>query len=195
MKFNSDSNNTDQTNATAKEKIVGRDDNSSNNSYHFHENPQSQIDLWIQKLHYEMENNERICDMVESLQFYQKQIPFDDIVGLENKLSHSGRDSQRIKALLKKEEFTKLLDRWGAYASAQEIIAYLLSRIDTLYETEVQPAINSGATNDEIDKLFRVKVIDPVINEVKSAPFLINYNHVSGMVYWLAELCFVRWHK
>ncbi len=132
--------------------------------------------------------------MIDGLQYYYKKHSEDGVEGLENKLDHAQRSHQKFKALSKKELFAKELERLSYYRSAQEIFAYFLSKVDYYFETEVMPHIDNLPC-DQIDCLVRTKVVEPVLSEAGGDEFLLNYNHVLGMVYWLAEQCFIRWHK
>ncbi|MDY7782092.1 ABC-three component system protein, partial [Burkholderia pseudomallei] len=109
------------------------------------------------------------------------------------KLDRAGRSGQKRQALRKKEAFSKLLAEWQAYPSAQQIIAYFLTKVETLFEAEILPFL--GNTDPaQIDHIFAEKLIEPVLAEMACGPFMLNYHHVSGMIYWLAEQCYVRWH-
>ena len=46
----------------------------------------------------------------------------------------------------------------------------------------------------QANELVRDKIIVPVIEECRSTVFTINHSTAMGMIYWLAEQCFVRWH-
>jgi len=181
----------DQRRASPGGDAVGRDKVTNHN--HFAER-RSQVDGWLERLADEMRENHEVRHFVESLQYYFQPQPYDDVVGLEAKLDHAGRSKQKVSALRKKEAFAKLLTEWGAYPSAQEVIAYFLSKIETSFETEVAPllAFESPAV---IDGMIRDKLITPVLHEMGCGPFMLNYANVAGMVYWLAEQCYVRWHS
>lgn len=141
-----------------------------------------------------MRDNHQVRHFVESLQYYFQSQPYDDVVGLEAKLDHAGRSTQKVSALRKKEAFAKLLTEWGAYPSAQEVIAYFLSKIETSFEAEVAPYL-ANEPPAVIDAMMREKLIAPVLEEMGCGPFMLNYANVAGMVYWLAEQCYVRWHS
>lgn len=90
----------------------------------------------------EIKNNTTVQEIVDSLQRYHSQkLPADGIAGLENKLHAGERDGEILDAIEQKEMFAKLIERWSLYASAQEIIAHLLSR--TVYEFRqfIQPQL------------------------------------------------------
>jgi hypothetical protein len=179
----------DQRNASPQGDAVGRD----KIVMHVSER-KSQIEGWLDRLAEERRNDPRARELVDSLQYYFQPSPYDDVVGLEAKLDHSGRTLQKRSALRKKEAFSKLLEDWKAFPAAQEIIAYFLSQIEACFEHEVAPLL-STAHPSQIDNLIKERLIEPVLAEMGCGPFMLNYNNVSGMVYWLAEQCYIRWHE
>lgn len=148
----------------------------------------------MEKLADEVRQNQQAQQMVDSLQYYLKKHSVDGVDGLEAKLDHAQMGARKLDAIRKKELFGKLLEEKSFYASAQEIFAYLLSSVETNFNTYVYPSIGN-VTLEQLDILVKEKVADPVLADIGGAAFMINYNHVLGMVYWLAEQCFVRWHK
>lgn len=184
----------DQSGASAGGDLVGRDKVTTYETHNHFGVRRTQIEGWLEILAIEMKDNKRVQDMVDSLQYFHKKHSVDGINGLEAKLKHAGRASQYGKALRRKEHFSKLLDKYSHFGSAQQIFALLLSKIDTSFDSEILPYIDQMKPA-EIDQLVNSKLIDPIVAEIGAAPFLVDYNHAAGMVYWLAEQCFVRWHK
>lgn len=180
----------DQRRAAPGGDAVGRD--KITNVHHAER--RTQIDGWLDRLADELRGNVQMRDFVDSLQYYFQLNPYDEFVGLEAKLERAGRSSQTRAAMRKKEAFSKLLEEWRSYPAAQEIIAYFLTKIDTAFETEIIPLLSTASSN-EIDAEIIAKLINPVLSEMGCGPFMLNYNHVMGMVYWLAEQCYIRWHS
>lgn len=180
----------DMREASPQGDAVGRDKVTNN---HYSER-KSQIDGWLDKLAAELRDDVKIQTFVDSLQYYFQQMPYDDVIGLEAKLEKSGRESQKMSALRKKEAFSKLLAQWQAYPAAQEIIAYFLAKVEAAFESSVIPILATASITD-IDDVVKRELIDPVLGEMGCGPFMLNHNNVAGMVYWLAEQCYVRWHQ
>ncbi|RXH34392.1 ABC-three component system protein [Bradyrhizobium zhanjiangense] len=181
----------DQSGATAGGDVVG------NNKYeqHFHPpaKPLGVVEQLLEKLQREMANDDHVRHTIEALAHFQKQKSHDGVVGLEAKLNEANRQDEYRDAIEKKEIFAKLLDRWSMYASAQEIFAYLLAKAEYEFTYVIHPQlpqITKVATNE----LVRDRIIDPIIQECGSKVFTLNHMTVMGMIYWLAEQCFVRWH-
>lgn len=185
-----DSNQVKQKEISAGRDNIGRDQNVNIH----HSTRKTQIDGWLEKLGSELDQQADFRDFVDSLQYYLQKLEYDDVEGLENKLSHAGRRTQYPSALRKKEAFAKLLEEWRSYPAAQEIFAYFLAKIDTSFAAHIEPLLG-GVSREQIDQKIAESVVQPILDEMGCGPFMLNSNHVNGMFYWLAEQCYVRWHK
>jgi hypothetical protein len=153
----------------------------------------SVVEKLLYKLQHEVEQNIHYNDTIVRLQRYHGGIAHDDIKGLVEKLRHSGRAAQVDLALEQKEDFAKLLETWSLYHSAQEIFVYLLARAEHVFNTEVMPEI-STATVGEINRQINRDIVDPIVDECAVSVLQIDHVGAMGMLYWLAEQCFIRWH-
>lgn len=188
---------TDQRSSHAGRDIIGGDQNVTDNSIHHHHAPQQKtilVDQLMAKLQKELDENTSIQPMIDDLQYYYKNVSGDGVDGLENKLEKAGRAHEVPAALEKKEMFAKLLDKWSMYASAQEIFVHLLARAEHEYTSFVLPMIG---TNSEIEVNERIssRIVEPLVADCGGSLFRMNHGVAMGMVYWLAEQCFVRWHR
>jgi hypothetical protein len=149
--------------------------------------------LW-DKLAEEIRTETTTRDWVDSLQFFKDKIAPDGIAGLEEKLKHAGRDSDTLMAMRQKEMFVKLLTRYELFGSAQEILAFCLHRIQHEFDTFISPRLGE-LTKANIDALISERIVYPVISDCGAGVFQLNSGLVLGMIYWLGEQCFVRWHS
>lgn len=188
---------------TQKEIAAGRDNaagditNTNSNNQTFQVNlvgEKSPISAWMALLAQEISTNKHVSDFIDTLQMYHEKLSHDGINGLEAKLTHSGRDSELSLALRKKELFTRLLAKYSMFDSAQQILAYLLSKMEQDFRSYVLPNLAGGSPAD-IDHLFGQYLIEPCANEIKSGVFCLNAAIAAGMAYWLAEQCYIRWHS
>jgi len=83
--------------------------------------------------------------------------------------------------------------RTSFYASAQEIFAHLLAKAEYEFTYVIRPQLN-GISKVEANELVRDQIVVPIIEECGTTVFSINHSTAMGMIYWLAEQCFVRWH-
>lgn len=189
---------TTQRDITAGHDNVGGNQtliNSNNVDFHFKlDGEKSPIAAWMYQLEIEISTNQQVVEFIDTLQMYQARHSHDSIDGLEGKLKHAGRNQEVIVlALRKKELFQRLLTKYAMFDSAQQIFAYLLSKVEGDFRTYVLPNIDGKAAHD-VDALFAQYLIGPCADEIKSGVFCLNSAIAAGMVYWLAEQCWVRWH-
>jgi hypothetical protein len=151
------------------------------------------LERLMDKLAAEIHGDVKTREQIDTLQHYYGRRSHDGIHGLEEKLKHSGRHDEILDAFEKKELFVKLLNRFSLYSSAQEIFAYLLSRAERRFKISVFPSIDQLSPHD-IDELISTSIVEPLVAEVGAGVFSVNDAIIMGMVYWLAEQCFIRWH-
>jgi hypothetical protein len=181
----------DQSGAEAHGDIVGRDKHEQH--FHLSELPPGVVEQLLQKLQNEVENNEHVRHTIEALAHFQNRRSHDGVNGLQAKLNAANRSDEYLDAIEKKELFAKLLERWSLYASAQEIFAYLLAKAEYEFTYVIHPQLNE-MSKVQANELVRDQIIVPMIAECGSTIFTINHSTAMGMIYWLAEQCFVRWH-
>jgi hypothetical protein len=180
---------TNQSHASAQGDIVARDKTTT--VYNYRPN---KIDGIVAKLRQEQADGTTTDNMIEALQYYLTPVAPDGIKGLEAKLNHSGRADQLSTALREKELFAKFLEKWSHFSSAQELFAHLLAAVEQRFNSFPYAKLDELARAD-FDAMVHEKVIEPVMAELGDEPLGINATVVCGMIYWLAEQCFVRWHR
>ncbi|MDD3181321.1 MAG: hypothetical protein PHD48_00720 [Alphaproteobacteria bacterium] len=182
--------NVDQRNATAGRDIIAGDMH-----YHLPPSPTATvIEQLLVKLQQEIEDSAQVRAMIDRLRYYYEQKATDGITGLEAKLKKGGREHEVLLALEKKEMFVKMLDKWSLYSSAQEIFVYLLAKAEHEFSYHVLPQIGN-LRESEINEMVSQKIVEPIVAECGATTLKMHHGMAMGMVYWLAEQCFVRWHK
>lgn len=187
----------DQRQAAAGGDVVAGDKVTNIQAHHHYAAPTvgpAIIEELMRRLAAEIRDNQQVREMVDSLQYFHHRFSHDGIDGLEAKLDRAGRAHQLKIALFQKEAFVKFLDKYSLYGSAQEIFAYLLHKIDHQFRCFVHPNIEH-LDFQGVDQLITDRIVDPVIKELGVGVFVLNSSIVMGMIYWLAEQCFIRWHK
>lgn len=146
------------------------------------------------KLKQEVEADTKTQKTVSALNYFTAMKPKDVVVGLEAKLSFAQRPHEIHSALDKKELFAQFLEEWSLYASAQEIFACFLAKIEHEFTFHILPVVD-GKDQVAMNALITERVVKPTIEECGCGAFNLNHAIVMGMIYWLAEKCFVSWHK
>ena len=188
---------TNQRSATAGRDMIGGDQTINNSSVHHHygqSNSASVVEQLLSKLHAEMKDNVSVQPMIDDLRYYYEHEAHDGVIGLEQKLEKGGRAHEISNALEKKELFVKLLEKWSMYATAQEIFVHLLARAEYEYSNFVLPQLDESS-EIELNESIASRIIEPIVDDCGASVFRMNHGTAMGMVYWLAEQCFVRWHK
>ncbi|ODM43944.1 ABC-three component system protein [Cereibacter johrii] len=156
----------------------------------------SQIGRLLRLLADQISNNDSMIGFVDELQFFIDNRGGETVVGLEEKLRICGRASTYHDARKKKEFFAKLLLKYERFSSAQQLFAYIMAAIHETFEGKITPSIEF-LTQREVDDLIESEIIDKIMMELGegSDHITLNKTHLKGMIYWLADKCYVRWHR
>lgn len=188
---------TDQSKSTVGGNQVARDFYENNEIHnHYRAGRGNQINLLLRKLIKEYEENIVTKEFVSSLQFYVRNPKVSEESSLKEKLEKSRADISYEDAILEKEFFAKLMEEFKHFSSAQEIFAYFLSMIYNVFYSKIIPK-SDDLTWSEIQEIVDECIVDKILAEIGegSDVFVINPLHIRGMVFWLADRCFVRWKK
>ena len=93
-----------------------------------------------------------------------------------------------------KEMFVRIMTKYSYFYSAQMILAHLLAIAEDEFKSHIEPGLGS-LTQQEIDTLIGDKIIKPIVDKAGSCPLQITRAVANGLVYWLAEQCYIRWHQ
>jgi hypothetical protein len=187
---------TTQRDVTAlRDNVGGHQYNTNSNNLNFNvlSCAPSPISAWMERLAEEIRSDAQVQQFIDTLQFYIERHSHDGVDGLEGKLNYSGRSAEINMAVRKKELFTRLLAKYSMFDSAQQIFAYMLSKIERDYTIYVLPNIGMSSPAD-VDLLIHERLVSPAVAEVGAGVFSLNAAIATGMVYWLAEQCYIRWH-
>ena len=176
-----------QQGSQAGGSIVGRD-------YNNFEAKRSLVEKLLLKLQQQYQCSEQTQTTIDELARYHTRRATDGIEGLEAKLKASGRIDYYDEAIEKKEMFAKLLERWSLYSSAQQIFVHILARAENEFTQVIYRQIPQK-TQAEINALVIDRIVNPIVEECGGELMSVNHNLVQGMVYWLAEQCFIKWHQ
>jgi hypothetical protein len=141
----------------------------------------------------EVASDEKFRDFIDSLDIYLRPAPEQSLVGLEGKLEAGNRSSDLKMAMALKELFSKKLARHRLSRAAQEIFAYILGRLDLLFDTEIAPLIKVDKSKEEVNLAVRTMVLEPVFRELEDNVLILNYQEIRGMIYYLTGNCYIKW--
>ncbi|MEL6450395.1 MAG: ABC-three component system protein [Pseudomonadota bacterium] len=169
---------------------VGRD---KITNHHHNTSPLSLVEKLLESLKTQIDNDDHAKETIAELARYHSRKSVDGVDGLEAKLSASGQCAYYEDAIEKKEMFVKLLDKYALYISAQQIFGHFLAKAENQFNYVIYPDIPNQSIA-EINQKVMTHIVAPIVEECGCGVFTMTYNHVLGMIYWLAEQCFIRWH-
>lgn len=184
-------NQVNQRGAHAGGNLIGRDDNSTN--VYITAASKGMMERLLDRLRQQVDDNVITREVVDELARYHRKKSVDGIDGLENKLRAANKSHCYIDAIEKKEMFVKLLERWSLYESAQQIFVHILAKAELEFNDVIYLQI-PDKNESEINTLVIDRIVSPIVEECSNEFMSMNHNIVQGMIYWLAEQCFVRWH-
>lgn len=165
---------------------------------HYHNVPgvaPSQLNRLLKTLALQIQDGDHTSGFVEELQFFVDNRDGETTVGLKLKLEKAGRGATYRDALRKKELFAKLLLRFERFSSAQQLFAYIMAEIHETFESKILPCLDT-LSEPEIDSIVDKEIFEKILSEFGegSDHITLNKTHLRGMIYWLADKCYVRWH-
>jgi hypothetical protein len=181
-----------QTNASAGGDVVGG--NKIINYNQGSERDSSVVEQLLERLQSEIEKNAEAKEIIQSLRRYYDKKSVDGIEGLEAKLKAGNRDHEIFLAFEKKELFLKALEKLSLYVSAQEIFGHLLAKVEHEFSMHVFPRIGEKAEH-QVNEIITERIVEPIVKECGATVLKMDHSLAMGMLYWLAEQCFVRWHQ
>lgn len=185
----------DQSRATAGGDNVAGDKNTTNQHNYFSQPSEPDVISKLAiRLADEMATDEQFKERLESLQFFFEKVSHDGVDGLEAKLIAASRQAETARAIRMKEMFVMIMTKYSYFYSAQMILAHLLAIAEDEFKSHVEPTLGS-LSQSELDQLIRDKIINPIVEKAGSCPLQITRAVANGLVYWLAEQCYIRWHK
>lgn len=191
-----DNTSSDQSRSVVQGDQIGRDKIDQSDRRTIRLGPvASQVPRLLRRLEQQLQSKSTTSQFIESLRFYVDIRDDSDVVGLEEKLKIAGRSHKYSAASRMKDQFARLLTQYELFESAQELFAYFLALIHDVFERHIIPKCHS-LTEAELEAIVDEKIISPIFEEIGKGTdgITINRNHIKGMIYWLADKCYVRWH-
>ncbi len=147
----------------------------------------------IERFKEEKEQNIVFRAMVDKLEHYGKQVDGDEVAGLDAKLA-SGRYAGFLQfAKESKEQFSKKLEKYVHYESAQKIFAYILAGIYVRFTYHISPLIENGESKERVLAAVRENIITPIQKETEENVLELLADEINGALFYLTGNCHIRW--
>ena len=118
----------------------------------------------------------------------------DDPEDLDTKLKSAKRESELRHAPRALERFEMLLETYRHFPSGQKLFGFFLAHIHDVFCYQI---IGKNLTDAEIDEIIQTQIVEKVIADmgVGFEHFSLAAIDVRGMIYYLADRCYVRWNN
>jgi hypothetical protein len=166
--------------------VVGRDKITNNNLPH-----PRQLDLLSEEFKKEVESNSESLEIIDELQHYRTKNY--EVRGLEEKLADAGFGCILDEAEELKELISKLIIKYQNYKSAQKIITYLLSDVESIFNSKVKPKLSSIESESEVKEVLRDYIQKEIQDKLGENVLEIFNRHINGMVFFLTGNCHLEW--
>ncbi|EAQ5910901.1 hypothetical protein FEF66_23470 [Salmonella enterica] len=137
--------------------------------------------------------HDELISIMEDLAEYLDDYPGREIIGLEAKLLRGDRPELLERATRLKSRFARRVAKDQMSLVEQTVYIQVLSAICSSWHQCVYPAIISGQSKAEVDRLINIEIIQPVHKAIVRFDNLVTTELVSGMLYFLTGLCHVSW--
>ncbi|MFT3671557.1 ABC-three component system protein [Aestuariivirga sp.] len=156
----------------------------------------SQVQTLFKKLVRQRERGESRTGFISDLEIYVETRSTQTVVGLKEKLERVGRGAEFDDAVRKKELFSKKLLSLQHWEAAQELFAYFLSMIQEAFDRRIIPCCDT-IDRAQLEQIIGEHITDKILSEIGAGDEALIVNHalIQGMIFWLADKCFVRWHR
>jgi len=150
------------------------------------------LDSLHAKFSVELENETKTESRIDEILDYTT--PEDVVIGLEGKLKLGGIECQLDYAARAKERFSKKLNKFMLYPSAQRIHAYLLGEIESRFQSAFTPIVDTLTPEQKVE-FVKMKVVEPIKLQLGLNSLGLGSFELDGMVYFLTGKCRLKWHK
>lgn len=157
---------------------------------------ESRLSHLYRRLKAEAAEDQHLSDYIKQLEIYTRVVENEEIIGLDGKLNAAFRSDQIEMAMFMKERTYAQLRENLFSKTFQTIYAIIMSKIWEEFVSFVRPAINSGASREDVDALINQYVIKPIAAELDSCTDYdgVAATDVRGMLYFLTGNCHLLWH-
>lgn len=165
-----------------------------NYTYYSSSHSISTLESLYRRFEDEKRTNPALKEFIDGLDYYNKPID-GNVLGVEQKLKDGKHESFVEFALLKKEQYHKLLYRYQFSEVAQKINFHLLGLVESYFMTYIYPKICDGRSTEEIQNTIQERIINPLLDQLGENTLGFSAGDIQGMIYFLTGNCHLKWTK
>jgi len=151
----------------------------------------SQLDCLSNLFKTELSNKETTSKIIDELNHYSNAK--SDIRTLKVKLNEAGFSYMVDEAEELKENISKFIVKNQHYKSAQKIITFILSDIESTFKSKIKPHLYQCQNEDHLQLLINDMLFSVIQDKLGENVLEIYNRQISGMVYFLTGNCHLEW--
>ncbi|MFX4277325.1 ABC-three component system protein [Aliarcobacter butzleri] len=151
----------------------------------------TQIDKHNENYKNEFKNNETSDEIIDKLNHYKSNI--HNLRNLQIKLTNAGFEYLIDEALELKQEVSKLIIKHQNYKSAQQIILWVLSKVESIFKAKIKPKLKNIKDEHEIRVIFLEELENELEDKLGENVLHIYNQEIQGMAYFLTGNCHIEW--
>jgi len=153
------------------------------------------LKIHIDKIVEECIDDKELSDFICELKDYINVNPRRNIIGLESKLTNSGRESFIDNGITLKDRFSRKLYRNQLSLSAQNIYLQILSYISTTFKHKIKPLLRTEVSDNELHTAVYSEVVNHIYDQIANPIVGLTSEDIEGMLYFLTGQCHLDWSK
>lgn len=185
---------TTQTNNTVEGDQAAHDVIKTIHNYGDSQGPVLYMRRLLQDFERERNSDQRLNEYIEELNHFYAPLE-GDVAGLEQKLKDGSCEGYLQWALMTKERFRKMLEKYRFSEAAQRISVELLGRVLSNFEHQVAPRLKAGLAPEEIGELIKSKIVDPISSALLENSLNFTDLEINGMLFFLTGNCHIKLKK
>ena len=150
-----------------------------------------QLDLLSESYKKEVEENKTTTSIIDELNHYKNKRT--EIRDLTEKLTEAGFTDLIDEGEELKELVAKLIIKNQNYKSAQKIITYLLSEVESIFNSKIKHKLTDTDEINQVKLLIREHIEKEVGDKLGENVLEIFNRQISGMVFFLTGNCHLEW--
>lgn len=150
-----------------------------------------QLDFLTESYKSEVKRKETTSKVISELTHYRSTK--SEVRDLSEKLTEAGFNYYLEEAEELKELVAKLIIKNQHYRSAQKIITYLLAEVESIFNSEIKPKLNSSVSETDLKVILRTHLEQEILDKLGENVLEIYHRQVNGMVFFLTGNCHLEW--
>ncbi len=151
----------------------------------------TQIDKLNELYKQEIIDDNKITTVIDELHHYNSNTKCKK--DLSTILCEAGFEYIIDEAIELKELISKMIIKHQNYRSAQKIITYILSEVESIFISKIKPKLPTIKDEIRLKKILRIYLENEIKDQLGENVLEIYNRQINGMMYFLTGNCHIQW--